>query len=74
MNTRQKNSFYRHPAFIVASALVVIFVLLELTNTTHILHKSSSETRKSTNPNTNQGEGSATKTPQGTTTPANTTT
>jgi hypothetical protein len=76
MNTRQKNSFYRHPAFIVASALVVIFVLLELTNTTHILHKNGSQPEKSTNngQSTNQGDGSATKTPQGTTTQTDATT
>jgi hypothetical protein len=70
MKTRQKKSFYLHPAFIVASALVVIFVLLELTNTTHILHKSGSQSDKSTNngQSTNQGDGTSTKTPQGTTT------
>jgi hypothetical protein len=73
MKLRHKKPFYKHPAFIAASILVIVLILLELTNTTHILHKSSSETTKSPNRNTT-GEGSATKTPQGTTTPANTTT
>jgi hypothetical protein len=73
MKSRHKKSFYRHPAFIAAAILVIVVALLELTNTTHILHKSSNKTTKSPNRNT-VGEGSATKTPQGTTTPANTTT
>jgi len=70
MKSRKKRSFFRHPAFIAVVLLVVIFALLELTNTTHILHKDKSKVSSGNasgqyGTNNNPGPGTLNKTQQG---------